>query len=187
MKWFRGETMKADWVIVGLGNPGRQYHNSPHNIGAQFVGYLSESWGIPLNQKGKKYLWGQGDKAGFSLILVQPTTYMNLSGEALVELKKKGVKTEQLVVIHDEAELPIAQWRWKEGGGHKGHNGLRSIMSYMAGDFFRMRIGMGKPNNGDLAGYLLRPLPRESLEQIHGLFADIAEDLAERLFFQSKT
>jgi PTH1 family peptidyl-tRNA hydrolase len=146
-------------VIIGLGNPGEQYTKTRHNAGFWVIDSLAQSAGAALKAE-KKVL---GDVAqvslGFSNIrLFKPATYMNESGQAIRRLLDfYKLSPEQMLVVHDELDLPPGTNRLKLGGGHGGHNGLRDIISHCGKDFLRLRIGIGHPGDkSQVTGYVLR-------------------------------
>ena len=137
----------ADYLVVGLGNPGEEYTRTRHNVGAETVELLAKRHGANL-RKGKER--ARADQVRVDDVLVAlavPLTYMNDSGLAVVALARRySVDPEQIVIVHDELDLPVAALKVKAGGGLAGHNGLRSIKSHLHSDeFLRVRIGVGKP------------------------------------------
>ena len=139
----------ADYLVVGLGNPGEEYLRTRHNVGADVIEILVRRHSAKL-RKGKERALVDEVRVGESRVAMAiPQTYMNDSGDAVRLLARRyGVTTEQIIVLHDELDLPVAAMRIKEGGGLAGHNGLRSIKSHMHSDaFLRVRIGVGKPTN----------------------------------------
>ena len=129
-------------VVVGLGNPGRSYERTRHNVGFLVVEELAKRHGGSWRSKKK----AEAAPIGFGLknvTLLKPTTYMNNSGTALV-----GYKPDQLIVVHDDLDLPEGDVRVKDGGGAGGHNGLRSAIQHLGNDFVRVRIGIGRPPPG---------------------------------------
>tara|TARA_R110002073_G_scaffold293075_1_gene458492 strand:+ start:34570 stop:35163 length:594 start_codon:yes stop_codon:yes gene_type:complete len=148
---------KSVRLIVGLGNPGREYEETRHNVGAWYVEALARQQGVRLNED-KKYfgLTGQCEVNGESVRLLIPTTYMNRSGQATSALANFfKIPVDQMLVAHDELDLPPGTARLKIGGGHGGHNGLRDIVSSHGNqkDFSRLRIGIGHPG----AAHLVTP------------------------------
>jgi len=137
----------AELLVVGLGNPGAEYARTRHNVGAEVVELLAKRHGARLKKGKERALADEVQIAGRRVALAIPLTYMNDSGDALRLLARRyGVGTEQIVVVHDELDLPVATLRVKSGGGLAGHNGLRSIKSHLHSDAFqRVRIGVGKP------------------------------------------
>ena len=137
----------ADFLVVGLGNPGDDYARTRHNVGAETVELLATRHGAKL-RKGKERARADQVRIGGVLVaLAVPLTYMNDSGLAVVGLARRyGVEPDQIVIVHDELDLPVAALKVKAGGGLAGHNGLRSIKAHLHSDeFLRVRIGVGKP------------------------------------------
>jgi len=137
----------ADLLVVGLGNPGDEYRGSRHNLGAEVVELLAKRHGGRLRKRKERALVDEVTIDGRRVALVIPLTYVNDSGHAVGALVRRfGVDPEQLVVVHDELDLPVAELKVKSGGGLAGHNGLRSIVAHLhTQDFQRVRIGVGKP------------------------------------------
>ena len=137
----------AELLVVGLGNPGDEYVRTRHNVGAEVVELLARRHGARLKKGKERALVDQVQVGGHRVALAIPLTYMNDSGDALRLLARRySVAPEQIVVVHDELDLPVAALRVKSGGGLAGHNGLRSIKSHLHSDAFqRVRIGVGKP------------------------------------------
>lgn len=140
-------------LVVGLGNPDLQYKNNRHNVGFMVIDALLDDH--PLAEKiTKSNFKGELFKVP-SMLLLKPTTYMNLSGES-VRAVDDYFKPEQIIVIHDDLDLPFGTLRFKIGGGHGGHNGLRSIDAHIGAEYIRVRIGIGKPlHKSDVANYVL--------------------------------
>jgi PTH1 family peptidyl-tRNA hydrolase len=151
------------WLVVGLGNPGPKYADTPHNVGWPVIDRLAERCGVRLGSaKRAKAAAAQARLAGHPVVLVKPTDYMNNSGgptKAL--LTYYGTGLDRLIVVHDELDLPAHALRLKFGGGDNGHNGLRSLRNSLGtGDYYRVRVGVGRPpGRQDPAEYLLRPAP----------------------------
>ena len=137
----------ADLLVVGLGNPGAEYAGTKHNVGADVVELLVRRHGGRLKKSKERALVDEVRVGGKRLALAIPTTYMNDSGAAVQALVRRyGVTPEQVVIVHDELDLPVAVLKLKAGGGLAGHNGLRSIKAHLKTDeFLRVRIGVGKP------------------------------------------
>ena len=138
-------------LIAGLGNPGRNYARTRHNIGAAWLDRLAERFGIRLvAEKRFKCLLGRGDMLGRDVRLALPTTYMNLSGDAIGPLARfYKLAADDVLVAYDEVAFPVGVARLKSGGGHNGHNGLKSIISALGNErgFARLRIGVGHPGD----------------------------------------
>ncbi len=148
-------------VIIGLGNPGPEYHKTRHNIGFRVVDRLAEHWGAQLSRKAFLSEIGEVFWRGEKIILVQPQTYMNRSGEAAVRLRDfYRLTPADFVVAHDDLDLPLGRLRIKSGGGGAGGNrGVASLIASLGcKDFSRVKIGVGRPPSGqDPADFLLQP------------------------------
>jgi len=160
-----GESLRA---IVGLGNPGPQYDQTRHNAGSWFLRRVAERHGAELRLEAKFHgLLGKAHIDGRPVWLLEPTTYMNRSGEAVAALAHYyKIAPTALLVAHDELDLPPGVARLKLGGGHGGHNGLRDIIARLGTrDFLRLRIGIGHPGHRDrVTGYVLsRPSPEDRI------------------------
>ncbi|MBR1932044.1 MAG: aminoacyl-tRNA hydrolase [Lachnospiraceae bacterium] len=147
------------YIIVGLGNPKKEYENTRHNIGFDVIDQLAEQENIAVLEKKHKALIGKGYVAGLKCILAKPQTFMNLSGESvreLIDYYKADERTE-LIVISDDISLEVAQLRVRKKGSAGGHNGLKNIISHLGHDsFMRIKMGVGeKPKGYDLADYVL--------------------------------
>jgi PTH1 family peptidyl-tRNA hydrolase len=150
------------YLIVGLGNPGKEYQNTKHNLGFMALDLLGSDWEEKFQSLICKTQICQQDA-----ILAKPQTFMNLSGESVQPLSE-FFKIDQayILVIHDELDIPFGQVHFKMGGGLAGHNGLKSIAASLGTDqFARMRIGIGRPVHGSVANWVLSPFSKE--EQIH--------------------
>ncbi len=147
------------YIIVGLGNPGREYDNTRHNIGFDVIDELADKENISVMEKKHKAIIGKGVVAGQKVILAKPTTFMNLSGESVRELVDyyKVDETEELIIISDDISLDVGRLRVRKKGSAGGHNGLKSIISHVGHDnFVRVKMGVGeKPKGWDLADYVL--------------------------------
>ena len=158
-------------LFVGLGNPGSTYAMNRHNIGWRIIDRLvSDSGARDISKSsfnGELYRYG-------NLFFLKPTTYMNLSGKSVQTVKQFfKIDTDDVVVIHDDIDLPFGAIRFKQGGGHGGHNGLRSIDGLIGKEYYRIRIGVGKPEyKGQVADYVLHDF---SLEESTHLDAIITQ------------
>ncbi|MBN7795311.1 aminoacyl-tRNA hydrolase [Parahaliea mediterranea] len=147
-------------LIVGLGNPGGDYRGTRHNAGADFVEALARECGATLQSEGKFFgLSARTTLAGHDLRLLIPTTYMNRSGQSVAALASfYKIAPEEILIAHDELDIPAGQARFKQGGGHGGHNGLRDIVPALGNqkNFHRLRIGIGHPGHASkVTGYVL--------------------------------
>ena len=139
-----------------LGNVGSEYARNRHNVAWLFLDSLQEAAGLSWSRKFKGS-YAQADFAGNRVVFVKPETFMNLSGESVREFARfYGVAPEEILVVHDELELPFGYLSFKRSGGLGGHNGLRSMVSCLGTpDFLRLRFGIGRPEHSDIAGYVL--------------------------------
>ena len=153
------------YIVVGLGNPEKKYEHTRHNVGFDVLQVLSQKLDIPLNKLRCKALTGEGRIGGERVVLAAPQTYMNLSGQSVVELLRwYKADAKHLIVVYDDVDLPQGRLRVRAGGSAGTHNGMRNIV-YLTGrdDFPRVRIGIGKPEPGrDLAAYVLGKYPPEA-------------------------
>lgn len=173
-------------LIVGLGNPGEKYADTRHNAGEWLIERLARRFNVSLNPENK--FFGKTVRTlvnGKEVRLLVPTTFMNLSGKAVGALASfYRIKPEEILVIHDELDLPAGTAKLKQGGGHGGHNGLKDIVAQLGNNnnFYRLRIGIGHPGHRDLvAGYVLNkpsPADRDALEKV----LDEATDCVEMIF-----
>lgn len=157
---FKNQESKGQefFCIVGLGNPGRQYEETKHNVGFHVIDKLAEKYDIDVNKFKNKAFVGDGAIKGKRVLLVKPQTYMNLSGESVREIVNfYKIPQERFVVIFDDTSLPCGSVRIREKGSHGGHNGIRNIIDQMGTDEFnRIKVGIGeKPSGWDLADYVL--------------------------------
>jgi peptidyl-tRNA hydrolase, PTH1 family len=144
-------------IVAGLGNPGAQYRKNRHNAGFEVVDRLIARWNAPALKEKFSALTGKASFRGEDVVLIEPMTYMNLSGEPLQKaMAFYKVALSDVIVVHDELDLPWRDVRVKTGGGHAGHNGLRSIIQHCGGpDFVRVRVGIGKPPRGTTESWVL--------------------------------
>ena len=167
------------WVVVGLGNPGRQHALSRHNLGFRCVDQLTARNGIRLADRRAHVVLGQGSIGGRPVVAAKPRTYMNASGVAVRYLVQRfGVDYEKVLVISDDMDLPVGQLRLRALGGSGGHHGLDSIIAELGGQGFpRLRLGVGRPL-GDAVGHVLGPFSPEE-EQLLAQAVDRAADAVE--------
>ena len=156
--------MSSIKLIVGLGNPGREYEDTRHNAGALFVEELCRQQGASLTADSKFFgLTARINLDGNDIRVVIPTTFMNRSGQSVAALCNfYKIAVNEILVAHDEMDINIGTARFKQGGGHGGHNGLRDIISSCGNnkDFHRLRIGIGHPGSADkVTGYVLSKAP----------------------------
>nr|WP_026177308.1 aminoacyl-tRNA hydrolase [Thiobacillus denitrificans] len=159
--------MTAPRLIVGLGNPGRDYEETRHNAGFWFCASLAQAWGIPLAHE-SRFHGIVGCRPG-NVWMLLPQTFMNRSGQAVGALARfHRIAPAEILVVHDELDIPPGQLRLKFGGGMGGHNGLKDITSHLGTqDYWRLRIGIGHPGDrNEVVNYVLKPPRREEQREI---------------------
>lgn len=146
------------YVVVGLGNPGKQYQQTRHNVGFDAIDVLSEKLDIRVDKIKYKAIIGEGQYQGEKIMLVKPQTYMNLSGESVLRIcQYYNLPTEKLIVVFDDIDTDLGKLRIRKKGSGGTHNGMRNIIYLLQKDDFpRVRIGIGKPERGDLKDFVLR-------------------------------
>lgn len=169
------------YIVVGLGNPTRQYEGTKHNVGFDTIDFLVDEYRVPSSGVKPKAMYGKGVIAGQKVILAKPLTYMNLSGESVAELVNyyKIDPEEELVVIYDDINLAPGYIRVRKKGSAGGHNGIKNIIAQLGSDKFkRIRVGVGeKPKNWDLADYVLSPFSKEERTQVDEAIRHAADAL----------
>lgn len=164
--------MTAIQLVAGLGNPGAKYEQTRHNAGFWFVDGISEQHHCRLRYEARFHGdVGRCELRGHDCRLQRPATYMNRSGQAVVALTHFfRIPRDEVLVVHDELDLPAGVARLKRGGGHGGHNGLRDLIAHLGGnDFLRLRIGIGHPGNRDqVIDYVLQRPSKQDREMIQG-------------------
>ncbi|MBC2729382.1 aminoacyl-tRNA hydrolase [Thiobacillus sp.] len=159
--------MMAPRLIVGLGNPGRDYEETRHNAGFWFCARLARAWNIPLAHESRFH--GIVGRSAGNIWMLLPQTFMNRSGQAVGALARfHRIAPGEILVVHDELDIPPGQLRLKFGGGMGGHNGLKDITSHMGTqDYWRLRIGIGHPGDrNEVVNYVLKPPRREEQAEI---------------------
>ncbi len=158
------------FLIAGLGNPGRQYEMTRHNIGFEVIDYLSKEYNIKVNKIKHKALIGEGFLGTEKVILAKPQTYMNLSGESIREIcEYYKLGADQIIIIYDDISIPSGSVRIRAKGSAGGHNGMKSIIYQLESDeFMRLRIGVGAPEHADydLKDYVLGRFGKEEADDI---------------------
>lgn len=156
------------FIIAGLGNPSKEYKNTRHNIGFDVIDVLADKHNIDVSTIKHKALVGKGIIAGEKCILVKPQTYMNLSGESLIDVCQyyKVDVSSELIVVYDDIALDVGAIRVRKSGSAGGHNGMKSIIQHLSTEnFMRIRMGVGeKPKGYDLADYVLGHFTKEERE-----------------------
>jgi peptidyl-tRNA hydrolase, PTH1 family len=174
------------WIVAGLGNPGPEYSGNRHNAGHMVVGLLAERMGARFKAHRSRNDIAEGRLAGIPVTLAKPRTYMNLSGGPVAALSAfYKVPAGQIVVVHDELDIPFGSVRLKLGGGDNGHNGLRSVTQALGTNaYYRVRFGIGRPpGRMDAATFVLRDFPaaqRKELPLVIDRCADAVETLLSK-------
>ena len=168
-------------LVVGLGNPGKRYEQTRHNIGFMALDRLAYELNLELTQAKFSGHFAQGSLAsGHPVTLLKPQTFMNLSGKSVAPCAKfYQTPLERVIIIHDELEFPFGVVRVKVGGGHAGHNGLRSIIEQLGGakDFLRVRVGIGRPSRGSVSDYVLGQFSSDEQPWTDDVCRQVARDI----------
>ena len=166
-------------LIVGLGNPGSAYANSRHNLGFRILDLLSSKLGFPKWQSSSTFMSTKGKIESVPVVLIKPTTYMNKSGIGVLEAANFfKVRTEEIYVFHDDLNIEWGIIKKKIGGGHGGHNGLRSIAELIGKEYKRVRIGIGRPESEQpVAKYVLSSLNLDQEEKINDVLDFCASNI----------
>ena len=181
MSLFRRGGGKADWLVVGLGNPGERYARTRHNVGFEVAKLAAERWGMP---KFKQKYGGLFTQDGRRAVLL-PQTWMNESGSSAGPARGAlGVDLDHVVAVHDEIDLPFGKVEVRTGGGLAGHNGLKSLKQGLgSGDFTRVRVGVGRPDSTDpevVSSYVLGRFS-EDPDDVRALLEAAADELERRV------
>jgi PTH1 family peptidyl-tRNA hydrolase len=164
-------------VIVGLGNPGPRYQHSRHNIGFDVIDVLAQRHKIALQRREASAQCGAGRIGPRAVLLAKPQTYMNASGEAVGPLVQHYMHAgDQLLILHDDIDLPLGKIRLKRQGGDAGHRGIRSIIQVLqSGTFLRLRLGIGRPpHKAEVLDYVLSPFAAAEIETCQAMIAQAA-------------
>jgi PTH1 family peptidyl-tRNA hydrolase len=174
------------WLIVGLGNPGRKFKFTRHNIGFRVIDQLSKELSIPLDKKRMMALWGKGSWEEQKVLLAKPQTFMNLSGEAVVRLKKFfRIATEKVIIIHDDLDLDFGQMRIRDKGGDAGNKGVKSIIENLGkSEFVRIRLGISRPEKkGEGRDYVLADFDELEKKNVT-IFLDQAKEAVKTIMLE---
>lgn len=155
-------------LIVGLGNPGNQYEFTRHNAGFIVIDQIAQHFGFPVFKQKGKALISSCDISGVRAVLLKPQTFMNLSGDAVLPVVSFfKISENDIAVIHDDLDLSFGDYRYKFGGGSGGHNGLKSIDSKISNKYWRIRVGIGRPENkSDVVDYVLGKFSKDDISRI---------------------
>lgn len=152
------------FLIVGLGNPGKEYEDTRHNIGFKVIDNIAKEYNIEINRQKFKGVYGEGFINNKKVMLLKPTTYMNLSGESVREVVDfYNLENSKVIVIYDDISLEVGKLRIRDKGSAGGHNGIKSIIAHLGSDIFpRIKVGIGQPNV-DLVKYVLGKFTKEEM------------------------
>ena len=168
------------YIIAGLGNPGREYTGTRHNVGYEALDCLADKWDVKLNKLKFNSVYGETSVNGEKVMLVKPVTYMNNSGVAIDEIMKfYKIPVENLIVIYDDIDIPVGTLRIRPHGSAGTHNGMKSIVQHVGSDFPRIRIGIGRNPDMDLANYVLQRFSSEERDVIKTIQEKAAEAARE--------
>lgn len=164
-------------LVVGLGNPGRKYAQTRHNVGFKVIDNLSHRWNIPAEGKQLGSLVGAGRIGDSKVLLTRPQSFMNRSGQPVRSLMGYfKTDPEHVVVVHDDLDLPFGRIQLKKGGGHGGHNGLRDLNKHVGADYVRVRVGVGRPPEGwDVADYVLGKWDDQEMDQVDDVVGEACD------------
>ena len=165
-------------LIIGLGNPGKTYAHNRHNIGFRCINHLARVHGISVKQHQCQAQLGTGKIAGKEVILAKPKTFMNLSGKSVKSLMRRFKTTpSDIVIIHDDLDLPLGKIRLYTGGGSGGHKGIESVIDHLESrDFLRIRVGIGRPPEGeDTVDYVLSDFRPEENPEVENTIVRVSE------------
>jgi PTH1 family peptidyl-tRNA hydrolase len=168
---------KISTLIVGLGNPGREYQETRHNVGFRLVELLAERHGIDLKKHRHQAAYGEGRIAGEAVLIAKPLTFMNLSGLAVASLARyHNIPPERVLVLTDDVNLPLGRLRLRGNGTAGGHNGLKSIIGSLGtSEFPRLRLGVGAPDGRPMVDHVLGRFNRAEGEAITAILAEAAD------------
>ncbi len=171
------DKIKEIKAIIGLGNPGQKYYKNRHNIGFQILDALAEKFNASWKSAEKMEV-AEIQLNNKNILLIKPQTFMNSSGEVCAFLQKKGIKDQNILVIHDELELPFGTFKIRFSGSAKGHNGLKSIISSCGADFYRLRFGISRPENReDVPDYVLQDFSKAEQIQLKHLIDQVIVEI----------
>lgn len=171
----------VDWLIVGLGNPGKKYENTHHNAGFLAIDHLAERLGVKITRSKFDALTAIAELGGSRVLLMKPQTYMNLSGQAVYKAASfYKIPPERVLVLYDDISLAPGKLRIRLKGSAGGHNGIKSIIGGMGDEFARIKIGVGERTGGeaDLADFVLARFSKASYTAISARFDDVCDAAA---------
>jgi len=169
------------FLVVGLGNIGKQYEHTRHNVGFDIIDLIGDRYNILMNREKFKGMYGEGNISGKKVILLKPSTYMNLSGESVREVTNfYKIKNENIIVVYDDISLDVGRLRIRSQGSAGGHNGIKNIIANLGTDIFpRIKVGVGQPK-GELVSHVLgkfSPDDSEKLKEVFKASMDAVENI----------
>ncbi len=168
------------YIIAGLGNPGKEYTGTRHNVGYDSLECLADKYDVKLNKLKFNSVYGETTINGEKVMLVKPVTYMNRSGDAIGEIMKfYKIPIENLIVIYDDIDIPVGTLRIRPHGSAGTHNGMKSIIQQVGSGFPRIRVGIGRNPDMDLADYVLQRFGTEDREEIRTMMEKAADAAVE--------
>lgn len=186
--FFKKEAGEVEWLVAGLGNPGKKYEGTRHNVGFEALDTLAAGWGIEVRKAKFDGLYGLGRAGGHKVLLLKPQTFMNLSGQSIQKAAAfYKVPVQRVLVLFDDVSLAPGVLRIRLSGSAGGHNGLKSIISCMGQEFPRVKIGVGERPTPqyDLADWVLGHFTQQEKKEIQARYEDIAP--AALLLMEGKT
>lgn len=163
-------------MIVGLGNPGKEYAKTRHNIGFMAIDRLAEAHGISVSKKECQALTGKGRIDGEQVLLVKPQTYMNNSGQAVGELIHYYDTIDDFIIIYDDMDIPVGSIRFKQKGSAGGHNGIKSVIAHLNSQVFdRLKVGIGHDDNKNVVAHVLSGFNKEQADEIDKIMSNVDE------------
>ncbi len=164
------------FALIGLGNPGAQYHSNRHNVGFMALDAIAHFYDFSAFQKKDRVQLSLGKIGSHNALLIKPQSFMNVSGPPVVPfLMFHKIPLNQCFIFHDDLDLPLAKVRVKTGGGHGGHNGLRSLDQHIGKDYHRVRMGIDRPNRPEMvSGYVLSDFSPQERPIVESMLCDIA-------------
>ena len=175
-------------LVMGLGNPGEEYKNNRHNVGYMMLDRMAKKLNVDLEIRKKKTIFGRGKHGKMEYLLLKPLTFMNLSGESAIYISKFfDVSVEDIFVIYDDMDLPFGTFKIKKGGSSGGHNGIKSLIAQLQSeDFFRIRIGIGRPSFGKKVNdYVLSSFSKSEREIIDNDISNKVIEAVKVALFES--
>lgn len=177
----------TEWLIVGLGNPGREYEMNRHNIGFLAIDQLADKFGQGSEKSSFKGIVQSGNINGTSVLFLKPQTFMNVSGESVgAAARFYKIPIENIIVLHDELDINAGTVKTKQGGGHAGHNGLRSIDHLVGNNYWRIRLGIGHPGEKHrVTGHVLGNFSDDEMVWLEPMLKTLTDNFSLMLNGQS--